>query len=141
MQKILDGYTPGRPPLRLWAICLHDIFGRARVFVARPIQRDQPHGDQCTAAGNAATLLDSANGLRCDDKSPRGGRFITTLEYKINIPACRSLGAMSRLIASGTHGSRRPILYRCGAMGKYSRVRWQSFTTGSTTCIVMKIAT
>lgn len=95
---------------------------------------DQPNGH-----GARRLVRDAArfsDGLRGDDENPRGSVY-TTLEYKINILRGLPLGMEIDCIGVTDHVGRSTGV----AHGEIRGVEdGKLYATGSTTCIVMKLA-
>jgi len=136
MQKILDGTNPGPPIGGTLGYALHDVAEGRAVFRGTPeFNVTNPMGT--VHGGWYGTLLDSAMACAVMTKVPRGSVY-TTLEYKINILRSIPLGMQVDCIGKTDHVGRSTGV----AHGEIRGVEdGKLYATGSTTCIVMKIAT
>ncbi len=82
------------------------------------------------------TVLDSAMGCAVMTAVPKGSVY-TTLEYKVNIIRPAPLEQEVICIATLTHGGRSTGIATAEIRGSESG---KLFATGSTTCIIMKMA-
>lgn len=135
MQKILDGTNPGPPIAATMGYILHDIAEGRAVFRGAPsFNVTNPMGT--VHGGWYGTLLDSAMACAVMTAVPRGSVY-TTLEYKINI--LRGIPLDMQIDCTGIidHVGRSTGV----AHGEIRGVEdGKLYATGSTTCIVMKIA-
>jgi uncharacterized protein (TIGR00369 family) len=135
MQKILDGTNPGPPIGATMGYSLHSIAEGSCVFRGTPeFNVTNPMGT--VHGGWYGTLLDSAMACAVMSCVPRGSTY-TTLEYKINILRSIPLGMLVDCFGTVDHVGRSTGV----AHGEIRGVEdGKLYATGSTTCIVMKIA-
>ncbi|UWQ76937.1 PaaI family thioesterase [Leisingera sp. M658] len=135
MQGILDGRLPGPPIAETLGYHLHSVEDGRIVF------RGTPEFPVCNPMGTVhggwyGTLLDSAMACAVMTKVPAGSVY-TTLEYKINILRAIPLGTAIDCSGSIDHVGRSTGV----AHGEIRGIEdGRLYATGSTTCIVMKIA-
>ncbi|GAA6176710.1 PaaI family thioesterase [Sulfitobacter pacificus] len=135
MQAILDGTNPGPPIGATMGYTLHDLEEGRAVFRGTPeFNVTNPMGT--VHGGWYGTLLDSAMACAVMTQVPRGSIY-TTLEYKINILRGIPLGMQIDCIGVTDHVGRSTGV----AHGEIRGVEdGKLYATGSTTCIIMKIA-
>jgi len=135
MQKILDGTNPGPPIGQTMGYTLHSISEGCAVFRGTPeFNVTNPMGT--VHGGWYGTLLDSAMACAIMTRVPRGSVY-TTLEYKINILRPIPLGMTVDCTGVTDHVGRSTGV----AHGEIRGVEdGKLYATGSTTCIVMKMA-
>ena len=135
MQAILNGSNPGPPIGGTMGYTLHAIEEGKAVFRGAPeFNVTNPMGT--VHGGWYGTLLDSAMACAVMTKVPRGSVY-TTLEYKVNILRAIPLGMQIDSIGVIDHVGRSTGV----AHGEIRGVKdGKLYATGSTTCIVMKIA-
>lgn len=135
MQTILDGSNPGPPIGATMGYTLHAVAEGTVTFRGAPqFNVTNPMGT--VHGGWYGTLLDSAMACAVMTKVPRGSVY-TTLEYKINILRGIPLGMQIDCIGVIDHVGRSTGV----AHGEIRGVEDDKlYATGSTTCIVMKIA-
>lgn len=135
MQKMVDGTNPGPPISQTMGYKLHSVEQGRCVFRGAPeFNVTNPMGT--VHGGWYGTLLDSAMACAVMSHVPRGSIY-TTLEYKINILRSIPLGMEIECIGITDHVGRSTGV----AHGEIRGVEdGKLYATGSTTCIVMKIA-
>ncbi|MEP5728122.1 MAG: PaaI family thioesterase [Sulfitobacter sp.] len=135
MQAILDGTNPGPPIGQTMGYGLHAIsLGRAVFRGAPEFNVTNPMGT--VHGGWYGTLLDSAMACAVMTQVPKGSVY-TTLEYKVNILRAIPLGMQIDCIGVTDHVGRSTGV----AHGEIRGIEdGKLYATGSTTCIVMKIA-
>ena len=135
MQAILDGTNPGPPIGATMGYTLHAVEDGRAVFRGAPeFSMTNPMGT--VHGGWYGTLLDSAMACAVMTKVPAGSVY-TTLEYKVNILRPIPLGMQIECIGQSDHVGRSTGV----AHGEIRGVDdGKLYATGSTTCIVMKIA-
>ncbi|MCZ4256930.1 PaaI family thioesterase [Sulfitobacter sp. G21635-S1] len=135
MQAILDGTNPGPPIGATMGYRLHAVEDGRVVFRGAPeFNVTNPMGT--VHGGWYGTLLDSAMACAVMTKVPAGSVY-TTLEYKVNILRSIPLGLQIDCIGLADHVGRSTGV----AHGEIRGVEdGKLYATGSTTCIVMKIA-
>ena len=135
MQAILDGTNPGPPIGQTMGYALHSVEEGRIVFRGAPsFAMTNPMGT--VHGGWYGTLLDSAMACAVMTKIPRGSVY-TTLEYKINILRGLPLGMEIDCVGVTDHVGRSTGV----AHGEIRGVEdGKHYATGSTTCIVMKLA-
>ena len=135
MQAILDGTNPGPPIGATMGYTLHAVEDGRVVFRGAPeFNVTNPMGT--VHGGWYGTLLDSAMACAVMTKVPAGSVY-TTLEYKVNILRSIPLGLQIDCIGLADHVGRSTGV----AHGEIRGVEdGKLYATGSTTCIVMKIA-
>ena len=135
MQSILDGTNPGPPIGATMGYTLHSVSEGHCVFRGTPeFSVTNPMGT--VHGGWYGTLLDSAMACAVMTRVARGSVY-TTLEYKINILRSIPLGMTVDCIGTTDHVGRSTGV----AHGEIRGVEdGKLYATGSTTCIVMKIA-
>ncbi|MEW9919387.1 PaaI family thioesterase [Marimonas sp. MJW-29] len=135
MQSMLDGTNPGPPIGGTMGYTLHSVDEGRVVFRGTPeFNVTNPMGT--VHGGWYGTLLDSAMACAVMSRIPRGSVY-TTLEYKVNILRPIPLGMTVDCIGETDHVGRSTGV----AHGEIRGVEdGKLYATGSTTCIVMKIA-
>lgn len=135
MKAIAEGKNPGPPIGATMGYTLHAIEDGKAVFRGTPeFNVTNPMGT--VHGGWYGTLLDSAMACAVMTKVPRGSVY-TTLEYKVNILRAIPLGMTVDCIGETDHVGRSTGV----AHGEIRGVEdGKLYATGSTTCIVMKIA-
>lgn len=135
MQAILDGTNPGPPIGHAMGYHLHEVNDGQVTFRGAPeFAMTNPLGT--VHGGWYGTLLDSAMACAVMTKVPRGSIY-TTLEYKINILRAIPLGMEIDCVGVIDHVGRSTGVARGTIRGVEDG---KLYATGSTTCIVMKIA-
>ncbi len=135
MQSILDGTNPGPPIGATMGYALHAIKEGHATFRGAPgFAMTNPMGT--VHGGWYGTLLDSAMACAVMTLVPRGSIY-TTLEYKVNILRAIPLDTMIDAIGTTDHVGRSTGVARGEIRGVEDG---RLYATGSTTCIVMKIA-
>lgn len=135
MTGILEGRLPGPPIGQTLGYELHAVEDGRVVFRGAPsFAMTNPLGT--VHGGWYGTLLDSAMACAVMTKVPRGSVY-TTLEYKISIIRPIPLGMMIDCIGVIDHVGRSTGV----AKGEIRGVEdGKLYATGTTTCIVMKLA-
>ncbi|MGJ8616519.1 MAG: PaaI family thioesterase [Sulfitobacter sp.] len=135
MQRILDGTNPGPPIGETMGYALHAVEDGAVTFRGTPeFNVTNPMGT--VHGGWYGTLLDSAMACAVMTKVPRGSVY-TTLEFKVNILRAIPLGTQIDCLGTIDHVGRSTGV----AHGEIRGVDdGRLYATGSTTCIVMKLA-
>jgi uncharacterized protein (TIGR00369 family) len=135
MQNILDGTNSGPPIGGTMGYTLHSVEAGQIVFRGAPqFNVTNPMGT--VHGGWYGTLLDSAMACAVMTRVPRGSIY-TTLEYKVNILRSIPIGMEIDCIGTTDHVGRSTGV----AHGEIRGVEdGKLYATGSTTCIVMKIA-
>lgn len=135
MQRILDGTNPGPPIGETMGYALHAVADGRVTFRGTPeFNVTNPLGT--VHGGWYGTLLDSAMACAVMTKVPRGSVY-TTLEFKINILRAIPLGTQIDCTGVIDHVGRSTGV----AHGEIRGVDNDTlYATGSTTCIVMKLA-
>ena len=135
MQRILDGTNPGPPIGETMGYALHAVEEGRVVFRGTPeFNVTNPLGT--VHGGWYGTLLDSAMACAVMTKVPRGSVY-TTLEFKINILRSIPLGTQIECTGVIDHVGRSTGVARGDIRGVADG---KTYATGSTTCIVMKLA-
>ncbi|MGJ8544789.1 MAG: PaaI family thioesterase [Sulfitobacter sp.] len=135
MQKILDGSNSGPPIGETLGYSLHAVEEGRVVFRGTPeFNVTNPLGT--VHGGWYGTLLDSAMACAVMTRIPRGSVY-TTLEYKINILRSIPLGTTIDCIGVTDHVGRSTGVAHGEIRGLEDG---KLYATGSTTCIVMKLA-
>lgn len=135
MQAILDGTNPGPPIGGTMGYTLHAVGDGTATFRGTPeFAVTNPMGT--VHGGWYGTLLDSAMACAVMTKVPQGSIY-TTLEYKINILRAIPLGMVIDCNGMIDHVGRSTGVARGEIRGVEDG---KLYATGSTTCIVMKIA-
>jgi uncharacterized protein (TIGR00369 family) len=135
MQKILDGTNPGPPIGGTMGYTLHSVEEGKCVFRGAPeFNVTNPMGT--VHGGWYGTLLDSAMACAVMTCVPKGSIY-TTLEYKINILRSIPLGMQIDCTGTVDHVGRSTGVSHGEIRGVEDG---KLYATGSTTCIVMKIA-
>ncbi|SMO92808.1 uncharacterized domain 1-containing protein [Thalassovita litoralis] len=135
MQKMLRGETVGPPIAHLLNYDVTEVEEGRVVFVGTPLfSMANPMGT--VHGGWYGTVLDSCMACAVMTKVPKGSTY-TTLEYKINILRPIPLGMQVEAIGLAQHVGRSTGI----ANGEIRGVQdGKLYATGSTTCIVMKVA-
>lgn len=135
MQGILDGSHPAPPIGKTLNYSLNAVDDGRIVFRGAPLfEHCNPMGT--VHGGWYGTLLDSAMACAVMTKVPKGSVY-TTLEYKINILRSIPIGFEVDTIGMVDHAGRSTGI----AHGEIRGVSdGKLYATGSTTCIIMKIA-
>ncbi|GHF67803.1 PaaI family thioesterase [Seohaeicola zhoushanensis] len=135
MQGVLDGRLPGPPISRTMGYHLHEVAEGRVVFRGAPrFEMSNPLGT--VHGGWYGTLLDSAMACAVMTRVPKGSVY-TTLEYKINIVRSIPLGTMIECVGEVDHAGRSSGV----AHGEIRGIEdGRLYATGSTTCIIMKMA-
>lgn len=135
MQSMIDGVTPGPPIAVTMGYTLREVSEGRAVFVGAPtFAVTNPMGT--VHGGWYGTLLDSAMACAVMTRIPRGSVY-TTLEYKVNILRGIPLDMEIECFGEIDHVGRSTGV----AHGEIRGVEdGKLYATGSTTCIVMKIA-
>ncbi|MDA5094158.1 PaaI family thioesterase [Aliiroseovarius sp. KMU-50] len=135
MQLTLEGILP-RPPISVGLnYHLHSVEDGRVIF------QGTPEFDHCNPMGTVhggwyGTLLDSCMACAVMTKVPQGSVY-TTLEYKVNIVRPIRPGTQVEAIGTIQHSGRSTGV----AMGELRGVEdGRLYATGSTTCIIMKMA-
>ncbi|MZR14777.1 hotdog fold thioesterase [Maritimibacter sp. DP07] len=135
MERMLAGELAGPPIGRVLD------YAATHVEHGKVIFRGTPRFDFCNPMGTVhggwyGTLLDSAMACAVMTTVPKGSTY-TTLEYKVNIVRSIPLGMEVETIGTVQHGGRSTGV----AVGEIRGVEdGKLYATGSTTCIVMRIA-
>ncbi|SFE42393.1 uncharacterized domain 1-containing protein [Sulfitobacter brevis] len=135
MQRILDGTNPGPPIGATMGYALHSVDAGKVVFRGAPsFKMTNPMGS--VHGGWYGTLLDSAMACAVMTRVPLGSVY-TTLEYKINILRAIPLDMDIDCTGEIDHVGRSTGV----AHGEIRGVEdGKLYATGSTTCLIMKIA-
>ncbi len=135
MQGILDGTYPGPPIGKTMGYTLHAVADGRAVFRGAPsFNVSNPMGT--VHGGWYGTRLDSAMACAVMTKVPQGSVY-TTLEFKVNILRAIPLDTEIDCIGEIDHVGRSTGV----AHGEIRGVAdGRLYATGSTTCIVMKLA-
>ena len=135
MSGMLNGTLPGPPIARTMGYTLHAVSdGHVTLRGAPEFNVTNPMGT--VHGGWYGTLLDSAMACAVMTKVPRGSVY-TTLEYKINITRAIPPGMLIECIGTVEHSGRSTGV----ANGTLRGVEdGKLYATGSTTCIIMKMA-
>ncbi|MEM8693533.1 MAG: PaaI family thioesterase [Pseudomonadota bacterium] len=135
MRGIVEGRLPGPPIARTMGYTLQEVEQGRVVFRGAPeFNVTNPMGT--VHGGWYGTLLDSAMACAVMTSVPKGS-FYTTLEYKINITRAIPLGMEIDCIGETEHAGRSTGVARGEIRGVEDG---KLYATGSTTCIIMKIA-
>ena len=135
MQAILDGTISGPPIGETMGFTLHSVAEGRVVFRGAPeFRATNPMGT--VHGGWYGTLLDSAMACAVMTRIPKGSVY-TTLEYKINILRGIPLGTQIDCIGVTDHVGRSTGVAHGEIVGVEDG---KLYATGSTTCIVMKLA-
>ncbi|MFD2739124.1 PaaI family thioesterase [Sulfitobacter aestuarii] len=135
MQSMLEGINPGPPIARNLGYHLHAVADGRVIFRGKPgFAMTNPMGS--VHGGWYGTLLDSAMACAVMTKVPRGSVY-TTLEYKINILRAIPLETPIECIGETDHVGRSTGIARGELRGIEDG---RLYATGSTTCIIMKLA-
>lgn len=135
MERLLSGEFPGAPIAHLLN------YWPTLVEAGKVIFRGVPRFDDCNPMGTVhggwyGTLLDSCMACAVMTTVPKGSTY-TTLEYKVNIVRPIPLGMEVEAVGTVQHGGRSTGV----AVGEVRGVEdGKLYATGSTTCIVMRIA-
>ncbi|UWQ89805.1 PaaI family thioesterase [Rhodobacteraceae bacterium M382] len=136
MQGILEGRLPAPPISRVMGYRLHAVDAGRVVFRGTP-EFDVTNPMGTVHGGWYGTLLDSAMACAVMTGVPRGSAY-TTLEYKINILRSIPLGTEIDCVGVVDHVGRSTGV----AHGEIRGVSdCKLYATGSTTCMVMNLAT
>lgn len=135
MQRLLAGEIAGAPIAGTMNLNLHEVEDGRVVFSGVPeFGALNPSG--AVHGGWYGTLLDSALGCAVMTKVPQGSVY-TTLEYKVNITRAIPVGMEVTCTAWVDHAGRSTSV----AHGEIRGVQdGKLYATGSTTCIIMKLA-
>ena len=135
MQAVLNGEIPGAPIARTLGFAPYSVEAGKVIFRGTPNEgATNPHGG--VHGGWYGTLLDSCMACAVWTKVPAGSTY-TTLEYKVNIIRPIKLGTQIEAIGLADHVGRSTGI----AHGEIRGVEdGKLYATGSTTCIVMKLA-
>lgn len=135
MQGILSGRLPGPPIGETLGYHLHSVEEGKVVFRGTPeFGVTNPMGT--VHGGWYGTLLDSAMACAVMTRVPKGSVY-TTLEFKVNILRSIPLGTTIDCVGTTDHVGRSTGV----AHGELRGVEdGRLYATGSTTCIVMKVA-
>ncbi len=135
MQSVLDDKIAGAPIAETLNLDLLEVEEGRVVFSGTPgFGALNPSG--AVHGGWYGTLLDSALGCAAMTMVPKGSVY-TTLEYKVNITRAIPQGTPVICTATVDHAGRST----CVASGVIrGREDGRVYATGSTTCIIMKIA-
>ena len=135
MRSLLDGTHPGPPIGETMGYALHAVEDGRVVFRGAPrFNVTNPMGT--VHGGWYGTLLDSAMACAVMTKVPKGSVY-TTLEFKVNILRAIPLDTQIDAIGEIDHVGRSTGV----AHGEIRGVAdGRLYATGSTTCIVMKMA-
>lgn len=135
MQGVVEGKYPGPPIARTMGYTMHSVEKGKVAFRGAPtFEVTNPMGT--VHGGWYGTLLDSAMACAVMTMIPAGTVY-TTLEYKINILRAIPLDTMIECIGEIDHVGRSTGV----AHGEIRGVEdGRLYATGSTTCIVMKVA-
>ena len=135
MQGIIAGRVPAPPISETVGYTLHEVSEGRAVFRGAPgFNVTNPMGT--VHGGWYGTLLDSAMACAVMTKVPRGSVY-TTLEYKVNIIRPIPLDMMIDCEGLTDHVGRSTGI----AHGEIRGIEdGKIYATGSTTCIVMKLA-
>ena len=136
MRAIADGRLPVAPISELANMRLVEVAEGQVVFEAEPrFAHYNPLGS--VHGGWFGILLDSAMACAVMTRLPRGQGY-TTLEYKINLlrPVFETTGRL-RATGRSVHAGRRTAT----AEGRLEDAEGRLYATGTTTCLVMEIAT
>ncbi len=135
MLGILEGRLPGPPIAETLGYYLHSVEEGRVVFRGTPeFHVTNPMGT--VHGGWYGTLLDSAMACAVMTRVPPGSVY-TTLEFKINILRPIPLGTLIGCTGTVDHAGRSTGV----AHGELRGVEdGRLYATGSTTCIVMKVA-
>ncbi|WP_298842745.1 PaaI family thioesterase [uncultured Roseobacter sp.] len=135
MQGILNGEIAGAPIAETLGFDLHEVEeGRVRFSGEPAFGVLNPSGT--VHGGWYGALLDSALGCAVMTMVPQGSVY-TTLEYKVNITRALRLGTVVDCVAVVDHAGRSTGVAHAEIRG---REDGKLYATGSTTCIIMKIA-
>lgn len=135
MTGILEGSLPGPPIARTLDYHLHSVEDGRVVFRGAP-SFDVANPMGAVHGGWYGTLLDSAMACAVMTKVPRGSVY-TTLEYKISIIRPIPLGMTVDCEGIVDHAGRSTGI----AHGEIRGIDdGKLYATGTTTCIIMKIA-
>lgn len=135
MQRVLKGEIAGAPIAGTLNLNLLEVEDGRVLFCGTPeFGALNPSG--AVHGGWYGALLDSALGCVVMTKVPKGSVY-TTLEYKVNITRAIPVGVEVHCTAWTDHAGRSTAVahgeIRGAANGKL-------YATGSTTCIIMKLA-
>ncbi|MBS1300784.1 PaaI family thioesterase [Loktanella sp. SALINAS62] len=134
MRGILDGSLSGPPIAGIMGYALETVEAGRVVFTGTPgFAHTNPMGG--VHGGWYGTLLDSAMACAVMTTLPQGSIY-TTLEYKINITRAIPPGTAIRAEGRVDHAGRSTGV----ATGRIVDVDGRLYATGSTTCLIMKIA-
>ncbi|WP_050930561.1 PaaI family thioesterase [Aestuariivita boseongensis] len=135
MQGMLEGRLPGPPIAGTMGYTLHNVEdGRVTFRGAPEFKTTNPMG--AVHGGWYGTLLDSAMACAVMTRVPKGSVY-TTLEYKISIMRPIPLGTLIECTGVVDHAGRSTGV----AHGEIRGVEdGKLYATGTTTCIIMKIA-
>lgn len=135
MQKLMAGEIAGAPIAGTLGFRLLQVEDGKVVFQGVPeFGALNPSGT--VHGGWYGALLDSALGCAVMTKVPQGSVY-TTLEYKVNITRAIPVGTTVHCTAVVEHAGRSTAVARADILGAEDG---KTYATGSTTCIIMKIA-
>ncbi|WP_300031826.1 PaaI family thioesterase [uncultured Roseobacter sp.] len=135
MQGILRGEIAGAPIAETLNFDLHEVEeGRVRFSGVPTFAAMNPSG--AVHGGWYGALLDSALGCAVMTMVPKGSVY-TTLEYKVNITRAIRPGTVVDCVAVVDHVGRSTGVAHADIRG---REDGKVYATGSTTCIIMKVA-
>ena len=135
MRAVLDGRLPGPPIGQTMGYGLHSVEQGRAVFRGTPeFSVTNPMGT--VHGGWYGTLLDSAMACAVMTIVPKGSVY-TTLEYKVNITRPLPLGTEIECTGLVDHAGRSTGVAHGEIRGLADG---KLYATGTTTCIIMKIA-
>ena len=134
MQAILDGKISGPPIAGVMDYTLTEVAPGRVTFTGTPgFPHTNPMGG--IHGGWYGTLLDSAMACAVMTTVPKGSVY-TTLEYKVNIVRAIPPGTTVRTTGTVDHAGRSTGV----ATGRIEDDSGTLYATGSTTCLIMRIA-
>lgn len=134
MEAVLRGDLPGAPIAQGMNFTLDSVAQGTCVFSGTPkFAHANPVGG--VHGGWYGTLLDSCMACAVMTTVPKGAVY-TTLEYKINIVRAIPLGTHVTAIGTVDHAGRSTGV----ATGRIEGADGTLYATGSTTCLIMRIA-
>jgi uncharacterized protein (TIGR00369 family) len=135
MQAMLAGVIPHPPMAGLLNYRLSEVSEGCVSFTgSAPETATNPMG--AVHGGWYGAVLDSAMGCAVMTRVPRGFWY-TTLEYKVNLTRALPLGLTVTCTATVRHAGRSTAVADAIMTGTDGRV----YATGSTTCIILPVAT